>query len=879
MGTVDVEAGGIVGSYGPNAGGSGAVTVVAGNVTVNGELATHATPGSIQSTLGSISGTDGAGAVTVDATGSVTVSNGGILASDAEDSQSVIHGEGTTSADVSVTAKGAIIVEGTTANSSPSFLGSLAGSSGAGSVTIQTPGIVAVSGGGELGSDSFAGAGINSGTVNIMAASLSVDGAGSGGQPVSTVASLAYYLPPVGMQTSGSVMVTVTQDVSVSGGAELVSKGVDSGTVMLSAANVTVSGTNVSNEFSELGSFAVTGSAAALTLTAHGTVTVSGGGELGSDAFLSGGVSSGEVKVTAENVEVTGADVFGDPSLLASRSGSGQAGNVVVQASDGMIEVANGGQLGSFAQGTGLVGQVQVEGAAVTVDGESSPYPTAILVSGPIPANQATALSVTAGTLNVDNGASISAYSFGSNAAGAIAIDVTGTASLSNGGAINSKSFDSDSGGLISITANTLVLDDSSSITATGGGGAALTATVDFDAADEGRLADVSVVSPTGKSVLLSSIVGSPPTTYADFGTSTSGSTTVPLGFLSSLTAADLNGQWELAVQTPEANGGVPAVTLMSWSLSLGGVEIGHSTSAVTSNEFMSALTAAGYDPGLTDGKGGAVSITTASLQVAGGSLISATTQGKGIAGDVTIKASNVFLSGGGRIESESELPPFGTSADVNSLGKAGSVLITTGDFQDQGGTVSVQEAGDSGSGNISISASGNQFFTDGGVASAESGGDGGNITLQCQGAVAVQQSTITADAHGSGGNITIDPALVVLQDSQLSADAGVGMGGNITITAGQLLNYDSTVTVSSVFGTPGTVLIDSSPDTDIAAALTELHTDLASRVVQLEPACGQMVGDNVSSFVPIGNGGMPAEPGGLLPSFDPLDEGGTPNR
>jgi len=190
--------------------------------------------------------------------------------------------------------------------------------------------------------------------------------------------------------------------------------------------------------------------------------------------------------VTAENVEVTGADVFGDPSLLASRSGSGQAGNVVVQASDGMIEVANGGQLGSFAQGTGLVGQVQVEGAAVTVDGESSPYPTAILVSGPIPANQATALSVTAGTLNVDNGASISAYSFGSNAAGAIAIDVTGTASLSNGGAINSKSFDSDSGGLISITANTLVLDDSSSITATGGGGAALTATVDFDAADEG---------------------------------------------------------------------------------------------------------------------------------------------------------------------------------------------------------------------------------------------------------------------------------------------------------------------------------------------------------------------------------------------------------
>jgi len=74
------------------------------------------------------------------------------------------------------------------------------------------------------------------------------------------------------------------------------------------------------------------------------------------------------------------------------------------------------------------------------------------------------------------------------------------------------------------------------------------------------------------------------------------------------------------------------------------------------------------------------------------------------------------------------------------------------------------------------------------------------------------------------------------LQDSQLSADAGVGMGGNITITAGQLLNYDSTVTVSSVFGTPGTVLIDSSPDTDIAAALTELHTDLASRVVQLEP-------------------------------------------
>jgi hypothetical protein len=124
--------------------------------------------------------------------------------------------------------------------------------------------------------------------------------------------------------------------------------------------------------------------------------------------------------------------------------------------------------------------------------------------------------------------------------------------------------------------------------------------------------------------------------------------------------------------------------------------------------------------------------------------------------------------------------------------------------------------------------------------------------------------------------NLTIDPALLVLQNSQLSASAQLGNGGKVIISAHQFLKSASANTFINAsggqFGVAGTILVRS-PDTSIAGSLTPLRADLAVHDLLLVPLCGQMVGDNVSSFVVIGNGGMAEEPGGLLPAFDPAGD------
>ena len=114
----------------------------------------------------------------------------------------------------------------------------------------------------------------------------------------------------------------------------------------------------------------------------------------------------------------------------------------------------------------------------------------------------------------------------------------------------------------------------------------------------------------------------------------------------------------------------------------------------------------------------------------------------------------------------------------------------------------------------------------------------------------------------------------MVLQNSLVSADAIQGNGGNVSITAGQFLRSNTVINVSSEFGVAGTVLV-SSPVTNIAGSLVGLTAAPNSDQAELEPACEHEVGQDQSSFIIVGNGGLPPVPGGWAPSFD-FDSGGN---
>jgi hypothetical protein len=118
-----------------------------------------------------------------------------------------------------------------------------------------------------------------------------------------------------------------------------------------------------------------------------------------------------------------------------------------------------------------------------------------------------------------------------------------------------------------------------------------------------------------------------------------------------------------------------------------------------------------------------------------------------------------------------------------------------------------------------------------------------------------------------NGGSILIDPPVLILNDGVLNANALSGNGGNLNLVDSALLETAGSTVVAS-----GAISITTPPDTYIAASMISLPQPPMSIIDSLVPACAQMTGGNASSFVQIGNGGPPPEPGSWLPGLELSD-------
>jgi large exoprotein involved in heme utilization and adhesion len=291
-------------------------------------------------------------------------------------------------------------------------------------------------------------------------------------------------------------------------------------------------------------------------------------------------------------------------------------------------------------------------------------------------------------------------------------------------------------------------------------------------------------------------------------------------------------------------------------------------------------------------------------------------------AGDVTIQADSVDISGGSSISSQTSAKNAGTvkitakalTLDNGSIitttlsaGRGGNVQLTAADgtvnllngAQINSSTTSSGRAGD-----ITIKA-GSLTLTDRAqISSASTGseatGNAGDITITSASTFVMQNSLVTTEAElasggqivitapemvrltnsqistsvaGSetdtaGGNITIDPQFVILQNSQIIAQANAGSGGTINIVAGVFVaDPASLVDASAKSGNSGTVSIQS-PVQNLGEQLTPLTQQFSSAAALLAQRCAARVADGkFSTFVVAGREGLPAEPGGFLAS------------
>jgi filamentous hemagglutinin family protein len=261
-------------------------------------------------------------------------------------------------------------------------------------------------------------------------------------------------------------------------------------------------------------------------------------------------------------------------------------------------------------------------------------------------------------------------------------------------------------------------------------------------------------------------------------------------------------------------------------------------------------------------------------------------------AGNVTIDADSVGLSGGSSISSHAfdlgagqvtitandQLTLDHSSIETNTSsptgGSGGNVVLDVGSISlSNGATINSSSTGTGNAGNITINSDSNILMQNSSVTTEASQASGGQVTFTAPNMIQLVNSKISTSVAGSGtdtagGNITIDPQFVILQNSQIIAQANAGSGGAINVTAEVFLaDPNSVVDASSQQGPQGTVNIQS-PVQNVGGHLTPLSQQFSSAAALLAQQCAARAADGkFSTFVVAGREGLPVEPGGFLAS------------
>ncbi|MBE9562816.1 MAG: filamentous hemagglutinin N-terminal domain-containing protein [Proteobacteria bacterium] len=296
-------------------------------------------------------------------------------------------------------------------------------------------------------------------------------------------------------------------------------------------------------------------------------------------------------------------------------------------------------------------------------------------------------------------------------------------------------------------------------------------------------------------------------------------------------------------------------------------------------------------------GNAGNIIFNTNSLNLYDGSLISTTTYGPGFGGNINItaiedininnaiiqassKPSNAESKSGnaGQIIIKSKnLNLFGDAGkiDNNTLGagQGGSIILNIANM------LTINDALISADSLIGLGNAGSiRLRTDilemnnGTISTATNRARGGNITINVQTLLNLNNSRLTAKVSGgigNGGNIAIaNPRFFHMQDSYIKADASGGNGGMILIVTGTPKGiHNSEITASSETGIDGGVEIDGIYNVEVAT----LPIDFLDVSSLIKYNCVVNTDTEYSSFFIKGRGGLPNAPDDLQGYIPPL--------
>ncbi len=266
-------------------------------------------------------------------------------------------------------------------------------------------------------------------------------------------------------------------------------------------------------------------------------------------------------------------------------------------------------------------------------------------------------------------------------------------------------------------------------------------------------------------------------------------------------------------------------------------------------------------------GNGGDIRIEASSISLRDGAILSASTFGKGNAGNIKLNAADFITVVGSKI--------FVVSQSSNG-NRSGDVFINSPKITLDSGLITADSVSDNG-GNIQIDAKsfslrrGAQISTNA-SGTAQQGSNGGNITITAPNGFIVaapnENSDITANAFsGSGGKVSINTQqnfwISPLNRSEL--EKRLGTTDPTRLNPFTLPTNDITAISQVNPNLSGQVSI-TPPQIDITAGLSPLPNNVTDPTNQINPNCSAKAIAN-NSFTNVGRGGIPATP------KDPLNE------
>jgi filamentous hemagglutinin family protein len=523
-----------------------------------------------------------------------------------------------------------------------------------------------------------------------------------------------------------------------------------------------------------------------------GDITMQGGNlTVPSGNVEFGAVKSGYVGLLPNSsgwtLDYSGVTAFGDISLSGAASidtSGAQGGSFRAQArnitfSDGAVFLSQ--NEGDFVGRESLIratNSISLSGISPPLFGTEPGLPTAFISETSIDSTgQAGNLTIEAPKLMLADGAQISNGTYGPGSGGILTIraqDVTVTGSTDQGPSaiVNNGGRDSTgNAGSINILANSLTLGDNALITSQNFGKKGNGGSINIQA-DRVALFGSDVIRDTGTGIFAGADVGD------------GGKIQFNVGDLSLI-----GGTQVTSFTSSSGQGGDIAINARTVRIS--GSNSRNNNSGIYTIVISSDAT----------GNAGNLTLNTGALLVSDGGQISTSTRGIGNAGELTVTADRIQVSG----SSPDGIPSgiFTTVQSAAATGNAGNLTLKTGDLLvTAGGEISTSTQGLGNAGNLSITADrtiqvdGNGSAIDAAVKATGATGNAGSLTLKTGDLLISNGGQISASTNGSGNagelNVTADRTIRV-EGSGSSIDTAVksagatGNAGNLTLTTQDL--------------------------------------------------------------------------------------------